>query len=101
MRKGKAIFRKLMVLVLRPGAVWLSKGVIREHLANTGHMAQITVKHSAFSLVLIETQVQVVSQIAATLRIPIGQHGGKARVCRTDGDRIDVPRRIVGLVAQE
>ena len=101
MRKGEVIFWKVMILVLRPGAVRLSKGVVGEHLANTGHVALIAIEDFAFGFVLIETERQVIAQIAATLRIPIGQHRKNARVSRAQGHRIDVPRRIVGLVAQE
>src|SRR5215813_8243409 len=101
MRKGEVILWKLMILVLRPSAVRLSKGVVGEHLANTGHVALIAVEDFACGFVLIETECLVIAQIAATLRIPIGQHRNNARVGRAQGHRIDSPRRIVGLVAQE
>ena len=90
-----------MVLVLRAGAIRLSKGIVGEHLANAGHVALIAIEDFAFGFVLIETERQVITQIAATLRIAIGQHGDHARVGRAQRHRIDVPRRIVGLVAQE
>ena len=91
MRKGEVILWKLMILVLRAGAIRLSKGVVGEHLANTRHVALITIEDFAFGFVLIETERQVIAQVAATLRIPIGQHRNNARVGGAQGYRIDVP----------
>src|SRR5262245_25857614 len=101
MRKGKVILGKVMVLVLRASAIRLAKDIVREHFTDAGYMAEIAIKDFAFGLVLIETQGEVVPQIAATLRIAIGQHGGNARVRSTEGNRVDVPGGIMRLVAQE
>ena len=67
MGKGEVIFWKLVILVLRPGAVRLSKGVVGEHLANTGHVALIAIEDFAFGFILITTVRQVIAQVAATL----------------------------------
>src|SRR5215831_4925614 len=101
MRKGKVILGEMVVLVLRASAIWLAKSVVREHLTDAGHVAEIAIEDFAFGLVLVETQGKVVPQVAATLRIPIGQHSGNAWVCSTEGYRIDVPGGILRLVAQE
>src|SRR5215831_18916090 len=99
MGKGKMILWKQMVLMLGAGAVRLSKGVVREYLANASHMTQIAIKDFALAFILVKTQPQVIAQIAATLGIPIGQYGDNARIRRAEGNRIDVPCRVVGLVA--
>src|SRR5712692_5149486 len=101
MGKGKLVLWKLMVLMLRAGAIRLAKGVVREHLADAGHVAQIAIKDFPLALILVKTQSEMITQVAATLGIPIGQHSGNARVRGAQGYRIDVPRHIVGLVAQE
>src|SRR5438093_13300763 len=100
MGKGKMILWKLMVLMLRASAIRLAEDVVREHLANAGHVAEIAIKDFPLSLILVKTQNEMITQVAATLGIPIGQHGGNARGRGVQAYRVDVPRGIMGLVAQ-
>ena len=100
-RERKMIFWKVMILVLRVGAIGLAELRVGEDSTDPGDVDEQGVEDLSFVLVLIEAQIDVIAQIAAALRKAVGVSCEDSRRLIARRQRIGVSRVVVLAVAQE